>query len=72
MVLRIKAEELETKESKLKANKCGKEMYVALSYFAPFYVPHTLQHLAFDEKFAAFVCFYPKLWVMQRTSETCK
>ena len=57
MVLRIKADELETKESKLKANQRGKEKYFALSYSAPFCVPHTLQHLAFDEKFAAAFVF---------------
>ena len=73
MTLRIKTEEAETKESELKASQHGKEMYVALSYCAPFCAPHTFQHLAFDEQFAAaFVCFYTKCWVMQRTSETCK
>jgi len=72
-VLRIKAEALETKESKLKASQHGKDVYIALSYSAPFCVPHAFQHLAFDEQFAAaFVCFYTKLWVMQRTNETCK
>jgi len=73
MALRIKAEALKTKGSKLKASQRGKEMYIALSYSAPFCVSHTFQHLAFDEQFAAaFVCFYTKLGVMQRTNETCK